>query len=248
MARARALKTRAGRRESGLFLVEGPGGVAAAIAAGICQEVWATDSGARLIDAIPDVAMSDRVSEIVSDTETPQGVFAICHQPRADLDEVCARPGPLVWADGVSDPGNLGTIIRTVWALGAAGVVTSNHGVDPFNGKVVRASAGAICEVPVVPDVPIEKVISALHAHERPVVVLAGEAERDVFAALRESLVTPRACWVLGSESHGVCAEIRRSSSHELRIPLPGGAESLNAGVAASVALYAAWNHLGPWT
>lgn len=247
MARARALTTRAGRRESGLFLVEGPDGVAAAITAGICEEVWATESGARLIDATPDVEMSDRVSAVISETENPQGVVAICRQPQRDLDSVCSRPGPLVWADGVSDPGNLGTIIRTVWALGAAGVVTSNRGVDPFNGKVVRASAGAICEVPVVPDVPIDDVITALDAHQRPIVVLAGEAERDVFTVLRGAEVTGRACWVVGSESHGVSPELRARAHLAVGIPIPGGAESLNAGVAASVALYAAWDHLGPW-
>jgi TrmH family RNA methyltransferase len=248
VARARALTTRAGRRETGLFIVEGPDGVAAAIAAGICEEIWATKSGARLLSAIPDVTMSERVSGVVSETETPRGVLAICRQPRIELEELCSRPGPLVWADGVSDPGNLGTIIRTVWALGAAGVVTSNHSVDAFNSKVVRASAGAICTVPVVPDAPIPDVVSALDASARAIVVLAGEANGDVFAMLRDSVIDQRACWVVGSESHGVCADIRARARRQVCLPLPGGAESLNAGVATSVALYATWDHTGPWS
>lgn len=228
--------------------MEGPDGVTAAIAAGICEEVWATESGMQLIEADPDVVMSERVCAVVSETEAPQGVVAICRQPRVSLDAVCAGSGPLVWADGVSDPGNLGTIIRSVWALGAAGVVTSSRGVDPFNGKVVRASAGGICVVPVVPDVSIDQAISALRACERSIVVLAGEAEQDVFAVLRDSRVTQHVCWVVGSESHGVSPEIRSHATLEARIPLPGGAESLNAGVAASVALYATWDHRGPWS
>lgn len=227
--------------------MEGPDGVATARAAGICDEVWATESGARLIDARPDVVMSERVCEVVSETQNPQGVLAICRQPRRDLATVCARPGPVVWADGVADPGNLGTIIRTVGALGAAGVVTSNHAVDPFNGKVVRATAGTICQVPVIPDVPVDEAIEVLADGDRPIVVLAGDADRDVFAALRGSMIPARACWVVGSESHGVGAEIRAAANAVVRIPLPGGAESLNAGVAASVSLYAAWDHVGPW-
>ena len=243
----RELGTRAGRREAGRFLMEGPDGVAAARAAGICEEVWATESGLRLLDGAPDVLMSDRVCAAVSDTESPQGVLAICRQPRWSVEQVCQRPGPVVWADGLADPGNLGTIIRTVAAVAAAGVVTSHHSVDPFNGKVVRASAGSITSVPVIPDVSVEAVSEALEASGRIIVVLAGDAPRDVFSALRGAEIPATACWVVGSEARGVSSQVRQRAHIQVRIPLPGEVESLNAAVAASIALYAAWDHVGPW-
>jgi TrmH family RNA methyltransferase len=247
VARVRSLKTRAGRRETGLFLVEGPDGVVSARASGLCDEVWATDAGSRLLDQPPDVVMSDRVCSLVSETETPQGVIAICRQPTWSLDEVCRRPGPLVWADGVADPGNLGTIIRTIDAVGGAGLITSPQSVDAFNGKVVRASAGSLLNVPIVNEAPIETVASCLGRVGRPIVVLAGDAARDVFTALRDSSIPANACWVVGSEARGVSHDVRSLADIEARIPMPGNAESLNAAVATAVVLYAAWDRLGPW-
>ena len=200
-----------------------------------------------LVSVTPDVVMSDSVCAAVCETETPQGLMAICRQPRSSLSEVCGRPGPIVWAEEVSDPGNLGTIIRTVSAVAGAGVVTSPRTVDPFNGKVVRSSAGSVITVPLIAEEPIESTVSELRAAGRPIVVLAGDASQDVFEALRGSIIPAHACWVVGSEARGVSAAVRASADHEVRIPIPGDAESLNAAVAASVALYAAWDHVGPW-
>lgn len=227
--------------------MEGPDGVMAARAAGICEEVWATESGGRLIDAPPDIVMSERVCAVVSETETPQGVVAVCRQPRSSLDQICGQPGPVVWADGISDPGNLGTIIRTVAAVAGAGVVTSHQSVDPFNGKVVRASAGAISHVPVVADASVDDVMRALDATSRTAVVLAGDAARDIFSALRASDIPATACWVVGSEARGVSDQVRARAQSAVRIPRPGGSESLNAAIAVSIALYSAWDHVGPW-
>lgn len=221
--------------------------MAAAVDAGLCEEVWVTESGSPSIARPPDVLMSDRVCAVVSETETPQGVIGVCRQPTWSLEDVCARPGPLVWADGVADPGNMGTMIRTIAAVSGAGLLTSNRSVDVFNGKVVRASAGAVVTVPLIQEAPIEDVVSALERSGRPIVVLTGDATHDVFTSLRDSSIPANACWVVGSEARGVSRDVRARGGLEVRIPMPGSVESLNAAVATAVVLYAAWDHVGPW-
>jgi TrmH family RNA methyltransferase len=152
-----------------------------------------------------------------------------------------------VVCDRISDPGNLGTIIRTAEAVGAAGVVATEGSVDPWNAKVVRASAGSIFRLPLVggfsPNVALERISESRHS-----IALDGTAELDVFELLNEmsgaEIASGQLAWVVGSEAHGVSTDVLAAAEFRTRIPMTPSVESLNAGIALAVCLYSAQDRL----
>jgi TrmH family RNA methyltransferase len=146
------------------------------------------------------------------------------------------EPRLLVVAVEPNDPGNLGTIIRTADAVGADGVIVDG-GVDPYNGKVVRASAGSLFHLPIVA------------ARSADALARATAAGMHTFAAdgsgttdlddLTEDILGAPTVWVFGTEAHGLPADAVGACERSVRIPISGRAESLNVAVAAGVCLYA---------
>jgi RNA methyltransferase, TrmH family len=245
----RALHSRSGRRKAGRFVVEGPQAVRSALLAGVVihELVVADDAGAACADLVDEassrgitvIEASPAALSAMGETEHPQGVLAVCDLlPAVDLDAVMAVDRSILVLDGVSDPGNVGTAIRSADACGAGGVILGPGCVDPHNGKVVRATVGSLFHLPVVPHATMDDIVAAARRHQRALVVLAGDGDEDLFAAVSARMVCRRTCWVVGSEAHGVGPEARAAADLTVRIPMIGRAESLNAGVAASVALY----------
>lgn len=230
VSQLRRLRNRAERRSSGLFIAEGPDLVRAALHADAIEELWATEQW--LAEFTADVIATDQVLRAAAETEHPQGVLAVCRQPAAVLAEVWAAPGQFVVLDGISDPGNMGTIIRTAAAVGAAGVALLPGCVDPFNGKAVRGSAGAIFHVPVVTEVTIEDL--AEQPGRRCIATTAGEAMSPF-----DLPADPRVAWLIGSEAQGLTPEVVALAETRVSIPMARGVESLNAAVAAAICLYA---------
>ena len=152
------------------------------------------------------------------------------------LDELLAAPGPLiVAAAGVQDPGNLGTIIRSAEAFGAAGLLVGAGTVSPYNPKVVRASAGSLFRLPVV-GVEFPAVLAALR--DRGLKLLATSSHKGT--ALEEADLTGGVVVLIGNEGAGLPKEIMRQVDGQVSIPHAPGVESLNAGMAASIVLYEA--------
>ncbi len=245
----RALHGRQGRRKTGRFVVEGPQAVRSALAAGVVFRDLFMDDDAGA--AFPDIAASARqrgldvcratpeVLAAMAETAQPQGVIAVCDQlPIGDLDAVMAGPGPVMVLDSVTDPGNVGTVIRTADAVGAAGVLLTSGSADVHNGKVVRSTAGSLFHLPVLSGLEIEAVAEAAARHGRAVVAATGDATDDLFGAVDRGLVDRSTCWIVGSEAHGVSEAARTAADRSIRIPMTGRAESLNAAVAAAVVLY----------
>ncbi|MGL5442708.1 MAG: TrmH family RNA methyltransferase, partial [[Mycobacterium] stephanolepidis] len=146
----------AARRRAGLFLAEGPNLVEAALRSGAVERVFATEAATErfadlLVDA-PVRLVTERAAKALSDTVTPVGLVAECRSISAEWSHVAARsPQFIVVAVDISEPGNAGTLIRVADAMGADAVVLAGNSVDPFNGKSLRASAGSIFNVPVIP-------------------------------------------------------------------------------------------------
>lgn len=192
---------------------------------------------------LPVTGTSAAVIAAMAETAQPQGVLAVCDLLVPDdlataVDIVMAAAGPVLVLDQVSDPGNLGSAIRTADAVGAAGVVLTPGSVDVHNGKVVRSTAGSLFHLPVLADVPVPLIAQAARQHGRSLVVATGDAADDLFSAADAGRVGQRSCWVVGSEAHGVSAQARAEADLAVRIPMKGGAESLNAAVAAAVVLF----------
>ena len=232
-----------GRRRAGRFLAEGPNLVEAAAARGLVREVFVTEPAAQrhaaLVDALecPVHPVTERAAKALSDTVTPAGLVAVCDLPGTRLEDVLAgRPRLVAVAVGISEPGNAGTLIRIADAMGAGGVLLVGHSVDPYNGKCLRASAGSIfaCPVVVVPDG--HAAISALRGAGLQVLATAPDGDTRLDEADR--LLGAPTAWLFGPESHGLPAEFAAAADRRLRIPMAGGAESLNVAAAAAICLY----------
>lgn len=151
-----------------------------------------------------------------------------------------ARSGQLVLAHEMSDPGNAGALIRVADAAGALGVALSDSSVDPTNPKCVRASAGSLFHLPVVPAGDTLAAIATLRtAGFRTLAADVTPASIDLFAAERAGLVAGRVAWILGNEAHGLPDHVLAAVDQVVRIPILGRAESLNLATAAAVCLYA---------
>lgn len=254
VAAAAKLHRHVGRRRSGRFLAEGPNLVEAASVRGLVREVFVTELAAsrhasllasleaRQQDSVH--LVTERAAKALSDTVTPAGLVAVCEMPSTRLDDVLAgSPRLVAVAVEISEPGNAGTLIRIADAMGASAVILAGHSVDPYNGKCLRASTGSIFAIPVVAAPDVDAALDALRAAglQALATTVGGELRLDGAGAL---LATPTA-WLFGPESHGLAAEIAERADHRVRIPMSGGAESLNVAAAAAICLYQSAQALG---
>jgi TrmH family RNA methyltransferase len=175
-------------------------------------------------------------------SETPQGVAALVKLPPSSASQILERSvsGPIVVAAGLQDPGNLGTILRSAEAFGAAGVFLTEGTVSPYNSKVLRASAGSIFRLPFF-QILSGELITMLHKHS--VRLLATSSHKGT-PLLEVSWKLPLAIFI-GNEGAGVPRELRQHMQETVVIPQTAQVESLNAGVAASIVLYEAARQRG---
>ncbi len=180
--------------------------------------------------------LTAEVFESVVETHSPQGVAALIVPPVHKLDDILKSTAPLVLiAAGLQDPGNLGTLVRSAEAFGAAGVLATPGTVSAWNQKALRASVGSVFRMPVVSVTPGE--VANLKSHG--VRLLAAVGGTDATPAQAANFV--EACALLiGNEGAGLAAEWMRMADERVTIPCPGPVESLNAAVAGSLLLYEA--------
>ena len=155
--------------------------------------------------------------------------------PAPDPQVLLSSPsGRFLLLDGVQDPGNLGTLVRAARAFALDGVVALDGTVDPWNPKAVRASAGASFRVPVL-KVGWEEPVAPLLRRGGVHLLVAEPGGEDV------ARVRPPRPWalVIGSEARGIRGRVLEAAERRVEVPMPGGAESLNAGVAGAILLYA---------
>jgi TrmH family RNA methyltransferase len=246
LASARRLTRRQARRDAGRFLAEGAQAVREALRLpDTVLELFATAEAMHRNADIVGTAQSAGISvdEIsvkaatsLSETVSPQGLVAVCRTVDVPLTHALDRRPALVAAlVDPSDPGNAGTILRTADAAGSGAVVFAGEGVDPYNGKAVRASAGSLFHVDVVAPHPSRDVVSAAKAAGYQVLATtgAGDVDLDDVALGRPTL------WLFGNEAHGLPSDVLAAADLRVRVPVYGRAESLNLAAAAAVCLYA---------
>lgn len=179
-------------------------------------------------------AMPSALFDEVASTESSQGVMALVRPPAWTMDHLFRGRSLVVVLDGVQDPGNAGTIVRSAEAFGATGVLFLKGSVSPFNTKTLRASAGSLFRLPFLYGVDADVAMAAIE--QRQVDVYATTPHGGRF--INDADLTRRCAIVIGSEGRGV-GDIWQAKAMGLKIPT-GGVESLNASVAASVTLYEA--------
>ena len=236
------------RSETGLFLLEGVQGLKEALKhPSLIVELFATEEAvernADLFDALADVGVtaelaSAQVLKAMCDTETPQGVVAVCKQLDVSLESVLAnRPRLIAFLSNVRDPGNAGTVLRAADAAGADAVVFSADSVDIYNPKLVRSTTGSLFHLPVVVGVTIENAIAQFK--EAGLQVFAANGGGESLPELsREVLATPTV-WLMGNEAWGFEDSTLTLVDRQVGLPIYGKAESLNLATAASVCIYA---------
>lgn len=224
------------------FLLEGPHLIGEALAAGVSLDTVLASprADAELLERVRGharrvVEVSDDILAYAADSQRPQGLVGIGRVPELRLSDDEAR-GRLLLLDEVRDPGNLGTMARTAWASGVAALLLVGRCVDPWNPKVVRASAGALFRLPVLQFEGAAEAGDWLRGHGQRLLMASARGRLSCFEV---DLGRPLTL-VLGSEAHGVGPDVAALCDDSVRLPMAAGCESLNLSATAAVLLYLA--------
>ena len=238
----RSLKDKKGRDRENAFLVEGVKMVCEALASSFSVVAVLLREGESLPEprdpSVPVYQLPEHVFSSVCETKTPQGIAAVVRLPvrraAADVYAVGPSSGRLLALDGIQDPGNMGTIIRTADAAGFGGIILSPDCVDVFSPKVIRATMGSIFRVPFSFPDSLPDALSV--CRDNGFSVISSQLDGEPFYG-REPVPAPLVL-IIGNEGNGISEEVKAAATHRFRLPMPGGAESLNAAVAAGIMMY----------
>ena len=229
----RSLRDKKGRAEQNAFLVEGTKMVQEALSSGFdVRAVLLREETVPSFDlpaSVPVYQLPGHVFQSVCDTKTPQGVAAVLSR------RVLPLAGSRFLAlDGIQDPGNMGTMIRTADAAGFEGLLLSPDCVDIFSPKVLRATMGSIFRMTFAFPDDLPSCLRELR--EKGFSVLSSQLDGEPFYD-REN-VSSSLVLIVGNEGNGISEPVKAEATHRLRLPMRGGAESLNAAVAAGIMMY----------
>ncbi len=239
--KTRALRQRKARIETGLFIVEGLHPVGEALEAGweietvlYSPDILVSDFARELISRRASSAqpVAEQVMESLADKENPQGILAVVRQKYVRLDDLrSVRAGAAVVSP--QDPGNVGTILRTLDAVDAEALFLLNGGVDPYHPTSVRASMGAVFWKPII-QASFEEFVQWSRHFGCQLVATSAHAEQNYLG------LKPSVPWilVLGNEQKGLSAEQINACDSSVALPMRGHANSLNLAVAAGILLF----------
>ena len=243
IARVKALIGSRGTKErkaAGVFVAEGMQCAREALAAKDgprIETLYVTQSGRSKVESIAHldslnvVDVTDEVMKAMSETITPQGILAICSTPRQSLDSIALNGHrKFIYLSEIQDPGNAGTIIRSADAFGIDAVITSPGSVDLFSPKVVRSTAGSLWHIPVFEDVELSTV---LKLDVQAFTLGAGGS-----TSLSQLKVTKDCVAIFGNEARGLATGQDTDAIAQVKIAMPGNAESLNLSSAATIVMY----------
>ncbi|KRQ87344.1 23S rRNA (uridine(2479)-2'-O)-methyltransferase [Caloramator mitchellensis] len=231
------LKQKKYRDESGKFIIEGARFVEEALNENKVEYIFysgkfASSKYSSILDAnCPKYEVEDAVIKELSDTETPQGIIAVCIKTDYDL-EVLKDFAVII--DGVQDPGNLGTIIRTADAAGADAVIIVKGTVDVYNSKTLRSTMGSIFHLPVIYIDEFETSIDILKQKGFKVYATDLTAKSYIY----DFDFKQKTAIIIGNEANGIPQSHIELATDKIKIPMIGRAESLNAAMASSILLY----------
>ncbi len=233
------LKKKAARKKHGLFVVEGIRAVKEVPAHIQIQTVLVSEKVEahyyEKIQAREILVMPESLFETLSETATPQGLMAIVRKVDIPLAEFEMQEGPYLLLENIQDPGNLGTIIRTAHAFDFKGILMTKGCVDLYSPKVVRSTMSSLFYVPIVMDEEIQTHMAYLKEKGKTIYTTAlSEKAKWV----HEIIFDTNMVLVIGNEGNGVSDYCLEHADYTMMIPMPGGAESLNASVATAVCMY----------
>lgn len=227
------------RKNRDLILVEGQKLVGEAIRSGLGIEILAVAEAERAATnqfaARSQVVFAPSLMKGLSDVETHQGIMALVERPHFDSSWLLRRDAFLLILDGVQDPGNVGTLLRSGEAAGVSGVLLTRGCADPFSPKALRASAGSAFRMPHLQDLLPDELLSRLPDGLRVVAAVADKEAASIFGD--KDLALPLAL-ALGSEGQGLGALIEQAATARIRVPFAASVESLNVAAAGAILMF----------
>lgn len=178
------------------------------------------------------VYVTDKIFASITQVTNPQGIMAIIEKGDTDA-QIDYTQDIIVALDDVQDPGNLGTILRTVDSIGLNQIIVSKGTADAFNSKVVRSTMGAIFRVKIIEVENLPQAIKEMRRHHFKLMVTSLQTDNSIYDIQFNKKII-----VIGNESNGVSKEIQEMADEKAKIPMLGKTESLNASVAAGVVMY----------
>ncbi len=231
------LLDRGGRKENRQFIIEGKRLVcdAAENGADIAYILFEQGAEISLPEGITAYELSHKAFSALKTTVNSQGILAVVNMPeKDDFSPVDSDKCLYIYLDGIADPGNMGTIIRTADACGADGIVLSENCVDIYNPKVVRSTMASIFNVPLYFDDAERSAIKKMG--ECGINIVSGSLQGN--KSIYEVDFKGKCAVVIGNEANGITDEVIDLSTELVKIPIIGKAESLNAAVACAVMVY----------
>lgn len=243
----KSLSNRKFREKESLFVLEGVRLIEEAVHAGVgirfvlyCRKLSGSLRGSRLLNKFWELGVNtflveENLFSELSDTENPQGILAVAEVLQSIFsDFIINQESLFLLIDGVQDPGNLGTMIRTACAAGASGVVLTKGTVDLFNPKVIRASMGTIFQIPVIMREDNQTILDFFKSKGFRFLVADANGEKTYYHSEAKGPVV----WVLGNEANGPGEFFLKEADEIVRIPISSKVESLNVAVATGILLF----------
>lgn len=232
-----SLKAKKERDKTGLFILEGKRLVEEIPNCWEIKYLLKAESYSDEINFENVYTVKDSLFEKISETVNPQGILAVCHIKEFDVTNVDYSNSPFfVVLENVTDPGNMGTLIRTADAAGADGIFLSKGCVDIYNPKVIRATMGSIFHLPIYRNLNLMNLMEDFKNNN--VKTLAAHL-KGTSTPYKVDMTTACAV-IIGNEANGLSDEISEMASDLVKIPMPGKAESMNAGIAGGILIYEA--------
>lgn len=178
------------------------------------------------------IYVTEKVFETLTDVINPQGVLAIVVKQSTE-DNIMFDQDIIVVLDGIQDPGNLGAILRTLDSANLKQVIISKNSADAFNPKVVRATMGAIFRINIIESENLIQTLKNIKKHKFKIVATTLETNNTIYDINYDKKVI-----VIGNEANGVSEDIINLSDEQIKIPMLGRTESLNASIATAIVLY----------
>lgn len=242
---AAELKQKKYRQQRGEFLAEGLRTAEEAVAFKAAQQIFYTvtedERTLKLLEQAASMQLkltcvSEAVMKKIADTETPQGIIAVCRMQEQPLEQLLASGKLLLVLDRVGDPGNIGTMLRTADAAGVGGIILLKGTADIYAPKTVRSSMGSLFHVPVLSGVAEQEFIANSKKAGYQLLVTALDGADNLYQADLKG----RLAFVMGNEAGGVSASLLQQADKRVFIPMRGKAESLNVAMAAGIVMFEA--------
>lgn len=191
----------------------------------------------KMLNGLAYESVSDPVFRTVSDTKTPQGILCLVRQLHYELSDLMKPKKPrLLLLEGLQDPGNLGTIMRTGEGAGISGIILNRESVDIYNPKVIRSTMGSIYRVPFIYVETLSEILPELK--KKGITTYASHLQGTCDYDKKD--YTSGCAFFVGNEGNGLSDELSGLADSLIRIPMEGKLESLNAAVAACILMYEA--------